>query len=188
MTAGFGRIMQHGYIVGDVEATAREWASRVGAGPFYILDRIRMDDYYYRGVRTPVELRLAFGYWGSIQIELIRPLDDADTLYSRALKSAPGRLNHCATVVSDIDGVLAAGDLGARVIQSGSMPTGLKFVYLEDYLPDGSHLELIQPVGAALQAFEGMEAIARNWDGADPLRPASALAQDLAASLRPASS
>jgi hypothetical protein len=172
--------MQHGYIVGDVEAMAEEWAKRVGAGPFYILDRIRMEEYYYRGVRTPVELRLAFGYWGGIQIELIQPLDEADTLYSRALKSAPGKLNHCATVVSDIDGLLAAGDLKSRVIQSGSMPTGLKFVYLEEYLPDGLHLEFIQPVGAALQAFEGMEAIARNWDGVGPLRPVSALAQDLA--------
>jgi methylmalonyl-CoA/ethylmalonyl-CoA epimerase len=179
MSAGFGRIMQHGYIVSDVEATAQEWAKRVGAGPFYVIDT-RMEEYYYRGARTPVELRLAFGYWGSIQIELIQPLGDADTLYSRALKCAPGKINHCATVVSDIDGLLAAGNLQGRVIQSGSMPTGLKFVYLEEYLPDGLHLELIQPVGAALQAFEGMEAVARNWDGVGTLRPATALAQDLA--------
>lgn len=184
MSAGFGRIMQHGYIVSDIEAIAQEWAKRVGAGPFYVIDT-RMDEYYYRGVRTPVELRLAFGYWGSIQVELIQPRDNADTLYSRALKAAPGKLNHCATVVSDIDALLAEHNLTGRVIQSGSMPTGLKFVYLEEYLPDGLHLELIQPVGGALQAFEGMEAIARNWDGRNALRPATALAEDLA-SLRPA--
>lgn len=180
MSADFGRIMQHGYVVGDVEQMVHEWATRVGAGPFYVIDT-RMDEYYYRGVRTPVELHLAFGYWGSIQIELIQPLDNADTLYRRALNSAPGRLNHCATVVSDIDSLLASRGLQGRVVQSGSMPTGLKFVYLDEYLPDGLHLELIQPAGAALQAFEGMEAVARGWDGLNPLRPASALAQDLAA-------
>lgn len=185
MKTDFGRIMQHGYIVPDIDAMAQEWAERVGAGPFYVIET-RMDEYCYRGVRTPAELRLAFGYWGGIQIELIQPFDGVDTLYSRALKNAPGKLNHCATVVSDIDALLAARDLEAQVIQSGSMPTGLKFVYLEEYLPGGLHLELIQPVGGALRAFEGMEAIARNWDGANPLRPAAALAEDLA-SLRPAS-
>lgn len=178
MSVGFGRIMQHGYIVSDVEQMARQWAALVGAGPFYVIDT-KMDEYYYRGVRTPVELRLAFGYWGSIQIELIQPLDNADTLYARALRSSPAKLNHCATVVSDIDALLAARGLHSRILQSGSMPTGLKFVYLEEYLPDGSHLELIQPEGGALQAFEGMESVARNWDGVEPLRPASALAQDL---------
>lgn len=173
--------MQHGYIVDNVAKAAIEWSERVGAGPFYVLDQVKMDQYYYRGKRTEVELRLGFGYWGSIQIELITQLNDADTLYSRALKSAPGKLNHCATIVSDIDSLLSSRNLAKRVIQSGSMPTGVKFVYLEEYLPDGLHLELIQPAGGALQGFAGMEAIARNWDGKNPVRPASALAEDLAA-------
>ena len=130
MNGGFGAVMQHGYIVTNAAAAAVEWAQRVGAGPFYVIDRMPMDQYFYRGVRTELELRLAFGYWEGLQIELIEPLGSADSLYSRALRDAPGKLNHCATVVSDIDRLLAQHGLHDRVIQSGKMPSGLKFVYL----------------------------------------------------------
>jgi hypothetical protein len=171
--------MQLGYIVNDVEAAAVEWAERVGAGPFYVMDRIVMDHYYYRGVHTPLEMQLAFGYWGSMQIELIKPLTVTDTLYSRALHTSAGALNHCATVVTDIDALLARRDLQHRVIQSGKMPTGLKFVYLDEHLPGGLHLELIEAQESTLMAFAGMEAASRNWDGNDPVRPASRLQQDL---------
>jgi hypothetical protein len=181
MNSNFGTIMQHGYIVEDVAATARQWAERLGVGPFYILDRIAMDQYYYRGVRTDVELCLGFGYWGSIQIELIQPLSKTDTLYSRALRESPGQLNHCASQVKDLDALIASRKLEGRVIQSGHMPTGLKFVYLENYLPGGHHLELVQATDRALMAFAGMEKIAQRWDGTNPLRSMSALGADIAA-------
>lgn len=181
MSNEFGQIMQHGYIVGDVETAAVEWARRVGAGPFYVLDHIAMDQYYFRGVRTDVELRLAFGYWGSLQIELIQPLGHSDTLYSRALRSTAGQLNHCATVVADIDGLLARRQLQNRVVQAGKMPTGLKFVYLEEYLPGGQHLELIEAQESTVMAFAAMEAASRRWDGKTPVRPMAQLQQDLAA-------
>lgn len=45
------------------------------------------------------------------------------------------------------------------MIHSGHMPTGLKFVYLGNYLPDGSHLELIQATEQAHQGFKGMQAV-----------------------------
>jgi hypothetical protein len=181
MNSEFGLINQLGYIVADVRATASAWVERVGAGPFYIIDRIEQDQYFYRGVRTPLEMSLCFGYWGSMQIELITPLNQADTLYTRALRETPGLLNHCATYVSDLDALLAKHQLANRVIQSGHMPTGLKYVYLGEYLPGGQHLELVQATDGAKQAFGGMERIARSWDGRNPLRSMSSLGADLAA-------
>lgn len=180
MTGNFGTIMQHGYIVHDVEKTAREWADRVGVGPFYVMDQA-LDNYYYRGVRTPVELRLGFAYWGPVQIELIQPLSSTDTLYTRALKASAGLLNHCAAIVSDLDGLLEQRNLRSRIVQSGSMPSGVKFAYLEEYLHGGLHLELIEAPENNLQVFAGMEAIARQWDGRNPVRGTADLGQDLAA-------
>lgn len=176
----FGAIMQHGYIVTDVAKTAHQWAERVGAGPFYVIDRLPMSQYYFRGVRVDVEICLCFGYWHGIQIELIQPLGEADTLYHRAVRSSPGQLNHVASVVEDLEGLLDSRGLRDRVIQHGNMPSGLKFVYLEEYLPGGQHLELIEAHPGTLAAFAGMEKASRRWDGLNPLRPMSALAQDLA--------
>ncbi len=173
--------MQYGYIVTDVEKSALEWSGRLGVGPFYMLDRNRMDQYYFRGTRLDVEMRLAFGYWHGVQIELIQPLDEADSLYTRALRTSAGKLNHMATVVSDLEGLLSRHGLKDRVIQRGSMSSGVNFVYLEEYLPGGLHLELIEAPQSTLAAFAGMEKAARHWDGRNPVRPISTLAQDLAA-------
>lgn len=180
MHSTLGTIMQLGYIVEDVEAAAAEWTARAGVGPFYVLDRNAMDECYFRGVRTPAELRLGFGYWGSVQVELVQPLNAAG-FYREALRTGAGKLNHCATVVTDIDALLEKHSLRERVVLSGVMPSGLKFVYLENHLPGGLHLELIQATPSTLGAFKGMEAIARQWDGRRPLRSMSDIAQDLAA-------
>jgi Glyoxalase/Bleomycin resistance protein/Dioxygenase superfamily len=181
MRIQFGPLMQHGYIVADVEKSAREWAECVGAGPFYVLDRNRMDNYYYRGVRMEVETRLAFGYWHGVQVELIQPLDNADSLYNRALRSCAGQLNHMAVIVSDLNGLLARHKLEQRVIQRGDMASGVKFVYLEEYLPGGHHLELIDAPQSTLMAFAGMQKVARQWDGRNAIRPMSQVGKDLAA-------
>jgi hypothetical protein len=52
-------------------------------------------------------------------------------------------------------------------------------------LPGGLHLELIQATPSTLGAFATMEAISRNWDGKNPVRPMSAIAQDIAAVTKP---
>jgi hypothetical protein len=59
------------------------------------------------------------------------------------------------------------------------MPSGLKFVYLEEFLPGGLHLELMEPQENTLMAFAGMEKVSHHWDGRDPVRPMGAIAQDL---------
>jgi len=181
MKSPFGSIMQLGFVVHDVERAALEWAECSGAGPFYVLDRMEMDQYFYRGVRTPVALRLGFGYWGDMQIELIQPLSDTTTLYSDALQRSPGVLNHCATVVSDVDALVESRGLHGRVIQSGKMPTGVKFVYLEEFLPGGYHLELIEATENAMAGFAAMQSISQHWNGDRPVRPISDIGADMAA-------
>lgn len=179
-TRDFGPVMQLGYVVEDARLAALDWAQRVGAGPFYLIERQALEPYQCRGVPGRVELALAFGYWGGLQIELVQPLGWADTPYHRALHDAPGRLDHCAVVVEDLDGLLARRGLGARVLQSGQMPSGLRFAYLERYLPGDLHLELIQADARALGAFEGMQAVSRGWDGREAVRGIGRLAEDLA--------
>ena len=124
MKNDFGTIMQLGYIVEDVAATARHWAS-LGVGPFYMLEGQALDNYAFRGRPTELTMTMAFGYWGDIQVELITPVNDSDNLYTRALRQAPGKLNHYATVVTDLDGLLERHNLGEQqIVQSGAMSSG----------------------------------------------------------------
>ena len=185
MSTPFGQIMQHGYIVTSLEESARQWVERLGIGPFYIIEAVRLDEYTYRGKKTDLEMRIAFGYWGNIQIELVQPVSTTDTLYTRAVKTDAGKINHCATVVSDLDALIKSHKLQGKEIQAGSMNSGVKFVYLDSYLPGGLHLELIQATNETIMGNAAMEAVARQWDGKNPVRPISMLGED-AAKLRPA--
>lgn len=181
MSIDVGAVFQQGYIVANLEEAAQEWIERVGAGPFYVMDHLAMENYYYRGKHTPIEMRMAFGYWGPMQIELIQPLGSATSLYSDALKTGADKLNHCATFINgSLDELLDTHDLRKCIIHEGHMPTGLKFAYLDSYLPDGSHLELIQATEEARMGFQGMQAIHAQWDKQTrPIRPIADLGKDL---------
>jgi hypothetical protein len=180
MSSHFGQIMQHGYVVHDVEKAATEWATRVGVGPFYVFEHMVMEQSFH-DQRVEVHTRLAFGYWGDIQIELIQPLNAVETLYTQGLRDAPGKLHHVATIVTDLPGLLASRSLAGHVVQAGTMPTGLKFAYLNEYLPGHCHLELIQAPESALAGFAAMKAISAQWKNDRPVRPISELGADMAA-------
>lgn len=180
LVSEFGPIVQHGYVVDDVETSAAMWAHRVGAGPFYVFERVVLENYVYRGRLTEIELKIAIGYWSDVQIELITPIRD-DGLYAQALRDEPGKLNHYAVYVSDLDDLMHRRALQPHVLQSGEMGDGLKFVYLGHFIPGGLHLEIIQAAPDVHAGMRGMAAVATLWDGARPVRPAGALADDLAA-------
>ena len=175
-----GPIAQHGYVVTDAAKTAMQWARRVGVGPFYQFDQ-PIDDYVFRGKPVNLRIKTAVSYWHDIQIELIQQVSPEESLYTEALRTAPNKLNHYATLVPDIDAGVTALDAEKYVVHRGGTAGGLKFVYLEKYLPDGSHLELMQVPAANLVAFDGMKAVCQAWDGTKPLRTMAELMTDLGA-------
>ena len=181
MLPNLGAIMQHGYVVKNLQEAALEWTTKLGIGPFYSIENLQIEQCHFRNVQTKLEISVAFAYWGGIQIELIQQLSDERTLYSEAASNAAGKLNHCATIVDDIDLLLQRHKLNNRILQSGAMPNGLRFVYLDQYLPGSYHLELIEAQNSTLQAFAGMQAVTKAWNGLKPFRPIAALGEDLAA-------
>ena len=178
---GFEEINQHGYVVSDADRAALHHFELVGAGPFYVGD-FTLDNYKYRGEARECRLRIAVGYWGTIQVEFIQPLKAEGTLYPDALPRHDGLLNHFAMPVADIDSWLAKRNLADRVLQSGEMrQSGVKFVYLENIFPGGLHLELVQAPEAMLGMYAALVAARATWDRRNPLRPMSAIQEDLAA-------
>lgn len=179
MNSEFGAIMQLGYVVENIEESIDHWVKSVGAGPFYMIDSVAMDHYYYRGEHTELELSLCFGYWNDMQIELIHQLSPAESFYSRALRETPNQLNHVATTVANLDELLDRHDLRNHVIQSGKVPPSLQFVYLENFLPGGLYLELVETPEPMLQSYAAMREVARHWDGHEPIRPMARIAEDM---------
>ncbi|MBY8862301.1 VOC family protein [Nocardia sp. CA2R105] len=175
----FGPLMQHGYVVADAAKAAAEWSERLGIGPFYLLPTV-VEDYLYRGTKSKLDLLVGMSYWNDIQIEVIQPVGDGESLYTEAVRTGSGALNHQAVLVSNINVVVRDSNLEKFVVHRGSS-AGLAFLYLENYLPDGSHLELIDADARILRTFDAVQTLCRTWDGSRPVRHARELSADLAA-------
>jgi len=174
----FGPVMQMGFLVDDIEATALEWAEKKGIGPFFIDEHVKYQSFVYRGEDTPVDLTLAFAYCGDIQIELMKQHNYAPAVYSEMRNSygKNGGLLHMATFTDDIEADVAAMEtLGNKVIQRAvDLPGKVESIYMEGVFADksfhpGSLIEYIQVDDEVKELMKILKDACANWDGKDPI-------------------
>ena len=77
-----GDIIQIAYLPTDFDAALEYWTKTMGVGPFFLLENVQLGEMKYMGEPTDAVFTIAIGYWGDIQIELIRPENDAPSIYS----------------------------------------------------------------------------------------------------------
>jgi catechol 2,3-dioxygenase-like lactoylglutathione lyase family enzyme len=166
-----GPSTQLGFVVRDLDAAVRHWLD-MGIGPWLFLDKGTgrpPNPSFFRGETVRVETRLAFGYVGDVQIELIQQVNDAPSPYREFLDAGHEGLQHLGYWVHDHDEacrrVEAAGYVSEFVIP---VPGEVKpIVYYRSPTLFGPMLELSPPRWkAARQAvFDRIAA----WSGGDPL-------------------
>ena len=169
--AGLGEIMQLAYVPADFDAALRHWTHVVGAGPFFALDHVQLEGVRYRGAPSNIDFSMALGYWGDMQIELIRQHNEAPSIY-KAWRDAghEGLLHVCILVddIADARAVCAAAD--AAVAQEGRVAGGGEVIYVDTGGGPGTMVEILQPGPGTRDFFAMMRDAARGWDGSDPLR------------------
>ncbi len=106
--SGFSPILgpatQLGFVVRDVETAVRHWADVFGVGPFVVMEHGTAQPpppTYMRGKKVSVELKLAFGFMGDVQIELIEQRNDAPSPYTEFLAAGREGLQHLGFWVHD---------------------------------------------------------------------------------------
>lgn len=161
------------YAVEDIEAAVTQWSTLMGAGPFFLIDRVRFDEVTTRaGLPAVWEHAAAFGQWGSLCIEL-QQLDDVRPPQLRELLT-PGDMpvvNHVAyvsdTPEDDSAELTAAGyDLFLHAV------FGRVEVWFHDTRAVLGHAVEIHRASPQLtEAFQRIADAARDWDGSLPLRP-----------------
>ena len=171
MTALLGPIIQNGYVVDDLETAALHWAQKLGVGPFYLFPRVAFDTVRFRGKASPIEMSMAIGYWGELQIELIRPLNDAPSIFTDFAARGLSGLQHVGVVTDDLARDLALlAERGVHPVQDGRAANGTEFAYVDTDFHPGGMVEIIQ-VSPALEAgFAMIKRASVNWDGRDPVR------------------
>jgi hypothetical protein len=161
------------YVVEDVEATALRLVDQLGAGPFFLVERVPLENVLSRGEPAEFVHDSAFGSCGDGVIELIRAARLSPGRVEERFAAPRPRVQHVAYVVSPTAVAAVRSSLDER-----GLPQYLssRFGGAETTLHDASavlgHDIEIHADNEGLHGFFGMvRTAAEGWDGARPLRP-----------------
>jgi methylmalonyl-CoA/ethylmalonyl-CoA epimerase len=177
MTGAFtelGSIGQIAYVDADMEAAVRFWTDTVGAGPFYLFEHPHMDIARYRGRPVELDISIALGYWGDLQIEIIKQHNDSPSIYLEQQRAGDRGVNHVCIYVDDLARARAACERSNSPImqemyveQKGG---GQKGGLYADAGGSGRLIEFAVLPPAFAEAVVLIKANSQRWDGRDPLR------------------
>ncbi|ROS38573.1 VOC family protein [Amycolatopsis thermoflava] len=174
MSGLFGPIRQNGYVVRDLRRAVRHWTEVIGVGPFFVIDDQPLNGFRFRGEPSEARIRVALAQSGGIQIELIEPLNDAQSAFGEFLRSGREGLQHIAFWTDEFDAAMReAAGRGLTVLQEGCSGSGApdeRFVYFTAEHHPGTMIELSETRGAKGRLFRAIAAAAEGWDGAEPVR------------------
>jgi hypothetical protein len=165
----FGPVMQNAFLVEDLEATLDHWINKMGVGPFYLFSHVQFQEIFFRGGSgRNIDMSAAIAYWGDMQIEFIQQHNDAPSIYTEFKNNGSRGMQHMGVLTDNLDAQLARlASSGIVPIQWGSMPTGMRFAYVNsDYHP-GAMIEIIEPGPILGEYFRTMKQAADHWDGTD---------------------
>jgi len=172
MSRIFGPIRQNGYVVRDIEKALHHWTTVLGVGPFFYFERAPITEFSYRGVTSPLEVSIALGNSGDLQIELIQQRNDAPSMYRNFLAAGREGLQHVAYWTNEFEADLARClDAGFVVGQAGvAGGANGRFVFFDTETHPGTVVELSDSSGAKGMFFKHIAEMAKTWDGTDPVR------------------
>lgn len=168
--ARLGPVMQLAWLPRDFDAALHHWTRVMGVGPFFLMENIALEDMRYLGQPTSAVFSLALAYWGDTQIELIRPENDAPSIYSGDY-AVRDRLHHTCLLLDDIaDAYAACAEQGAKILVEGKVGDSGYVIYADPGGGPGSVVEMLQPQPGTAELFGMMKQAAASWDGTNPVR------------------
>lgn len=161
------------YVVEDIEATVDRLVGQLGAGPFFLVERVPMENVLSRGEPAQFVHNSAFGYCGGAPIELIETFSLAPERVEKGFSAARPGVHHVAYVVPGSEVADLRGALEERGLpQYLSAQLGEIDVTFHDASATLGHdLEIHADNPGLRDSFEMVRAGADGWDGSDPLRP-----------------
>jgi hypothetical protein len=171
-----GKIHHLAYVVEDIPAAARQLNEQFGAGPFFFIDVVPVEDVTSQGEPAEFVHASAFGICNGVPVELMvidkmAPERAADRFAGAAFP----RFHHIAYAVpeAEVESTRAA-------LEASGLPEYLHAHFGEDVdftYHDGSaslgHDIEVHADSEGLRGFFSMfESAAEGWDGSDLVRPA----------------
>ena len=169
--AALGEIMQLAFVPADPERALRYWTATMGAGPFFSIEHVKLEQVRYRGRPTEIDFSMMLGYWGEMQIEIISQPNLGPSIFKAWRDEGREGLHHVCMLVDDMSRARdVCNSAGVAVAQEAVVPRGGEVIYVDTGAGPGSLVEILKPVPGTREFFKMMREAHRNWDGSEPLR------------------
>ena len=168
-----GEPHHYGYVVEDIEATVNRLVNQLGAGPFFLVESVPLENVLSRGEPAEFAHNSAFGYCGGGAIELMEAVSLAPERVVKRFSAPWPRVHHVAYVVPPTEVADLRRALDERgLTQYMSSQIGDVETTLHDASATLGHDIEIHADNRGLRDFFGMvRGAAEGWDGSEPLRP-----------------
>lgn len=121
--AGLKRAVQIGIVVRDLQRSTELLSSIFGVGPFHFIEWPNRPDakYWFRGQEENIKIRQAFVQAGSLELELIQPLEGTRNAYREFLDAKGEGIHHVLFETADMDQAIEEFvRKGVKVLQNGT--------------------------------------------------------------------
>lgn len=171
MSRLFGPIRQCGIVVPSLDRALDYWTGVLGIGPFYRMNHVELDYFRLRGQESEVDLSIALGNSGDMQIELIEQHNDAPSPYLDFLNRHGPGLQHYSVWSENYDSEMQrlAGE-GIEVLAEGKIGNGSRFAYFEGGNDGQPVMEISDLTSTTAELFKMIRDEAAGWDGRNPVR------------------
>ena len=164
-------IRQLGYVVSDMDKALKHWVDVVGAGPFFMIEHCALREQVYRGQPSAVDVDIALGNSGDVQIELICQNNDVPSIYNETNSAGHVGLHHFGIMPASFELAKASFvEKGCEEVFSCTVSRA-ELAYFDTRERLGHFTELWENSNVFNDVARLVEDAARSWNGSNPIRP-----------------
>ena len=163
--------VQIAYFVNDIYAAARKMAETLGAGPFFVIDRIELDWGIHRGEPCQFLHSSAYGQWGEVMMELVQQDHEGPSPFRDMFAPGQEGLHHTACFVDSLDETLDQyAQQGYPTAARAMSKLGTEFAFIDTRALMGHMLEVYVADKTLAGFYDSVKTASHHWTGDDVIR------------------